>query len=206
MIKQAGITDTNKQLLINAINPIFSLLGAIYGASLLDKLGRRKMMLAGLTGGLFAYCLLTAFTAQVQHNSKLAYGVIVSIYIFGICFAWGFTPLQTLYAVECLENRTRAKGSGLNFLFLNVAMVVNTYGISVGIDKIGWKLYLVYIGWICFELVIIYLFFVETAGKTLEELGGIFEAKNPRNASIRKTTIQLDEAGQVLGIRGSTEV
>lgn len=68
----------------------------------------------------------------------------------------GWTPLQTLYAVECLENRTRAKGSGLNFLFLNVAMVVNTYGISVGIEKIGWKLYLVYIGWICVELVIIY--------------------------------------------------
>lgn len=64
--------------------------------------------------------------------------------------------MQTLYAVECLENRTRAKGSGLNFLFLNVAMVVNTYGISVGIEKIGWKLYLVYIGWICVELVLIY--------------------------------------------------
>lgn len=41
---------------------------------------------------------------------------------FGIFFAWGFSPLQTLYSVECLENRTRAKGSGLNFLFLNIAM------------------------------------------------------------------------------------
>jgi len=32
-------------------------------------------------------------------------------------------------------------------------MVVNTYGISVGIAKIGWKLYIVYIVWICIELV-----------------------------------------------------
>lgn len=146
MFKQAGITNTSTQLLLTAINPIFSMLGAIYGATLLDKLGRRKMLLIGLTGGLFAYCLLTAFTAESESNSSLGYGVIVSIYIFGIFFAWGWTPLQTLYAVECLENRTRAKGSGLNFLFLNVAMVVNTYGISVGIEKIGWKLYLVYIG------------------------------------------------------------
>ena len=62
-------------------------------------------------------------------------------------------------------------------------MIVNTYGISVGIAKIGWKLYLVswlngpsevniltrfqvYIAWIMIELVIIYFFFVETAGKT----------------------------------------
>jgi MFS family permease len=89
MIKQAGITNPSKQLLINAINPIFSMLGAIYGASLLDTLGRRKMLLGGLTGGLVAYILLTAFTAASADNKNLSYGVIVSIYIFGIFFAWG---------------------------------------------------------------------------------------------------------------------
>ncbi|KXS93863.1 hypothetical protein AC578_3413 [Pseudocercospora eumusae] len=200
MIKQAGITDTSKQLLLNAINPIFSMLAAIYGATLLDKLGRRTMLLAGLSGALVAYCLLTAFTAESEKHANLSYGTIVSIYLFGICFAWGWTPLQTLYAVECLENRTRAKGSGLNFLFLNVAMVVNTYGISVGIAKIGWKLYLVYIGWICVELVVIYFFFVETAGKTLEELKSIFEAPNPRKASTRKTKVEMDDSGHVVHV------
>ena len=156
MIENAGIKDVNKQLIINAISPIFSMIAAVYGATLLDKLGRRKMLLWGLFGGLISYVLLTAFTATAKPTNNLAYGTIVSIYLFNICFAWGWTPLQTLYAVECLENRTRAKGSGLNFLFLNVAMVVNTYGISVGISKIGWKLYLVYIAWICVELGTIY--------------------------------------------------
>ncbi|RYP50857.1 hypothetical protein DL768_003692 [Monosporascus sp. mg162] len=200
MIKSAGIHDTSTQLLINAINPIFSMMGAIYGATLLDKLGRRTMMLAGLGGSLVFYIMLTAFTARTPHNPDLAYGTIVSIYLFGICFAWGFTPLQTLYAVECLENRTRAKGSGLNYLFLNVAMVVNTYGISVGIEAIGWRLYLVYIGWIVVEIIIIYFFFVETAGKTLEQLGEIFEAKNPRKASTRKVKVEIDASGRVVGV------
>ena len=234
MIIQAGITDPNKQLLINAINPIFSMLGAVYGATLLDKLGRRVMLMAGLSGALVAYILLTGFTAGSLTNQNLSYGVIVSIYLFGIIFAWGmsttlrsvpvfllfpssltrssphtpheksnqltrtalhhtgFTPLQTLYAVECLENRTRAKGSGLNFLFLNIALMVNTYGISIGIAAIGWKLYLVYIVWICIELVVIYFFFVETAGKTLEELSAIFEAPNPRKESLKKVKVALN--------------
>lgn len=157
MFKQAGITNPDTQLLLNAINPIFSMIAAIYGATLLDKLGRRKMLMGGLWGGLASYIMLTAFTATANPNNNLAYGTIVSIYLFGIFFAWGWTPLQTLYAVECLENRTRVKGSGLNFLFLNVAMVVNTYGISVGIAEIGWKLYLVFIGWICVEIVVIFL-------------------------------------------------
>ncbi|KAI1077284.1 lactose permease [Whalleya microplaca] len=200
MIASAGIHNTNTQLLINAINPIFSMMAAIYGATLLDKLGRRVMMLAGLTGSLLCYCMLTAFTAETGNNPNLAYGTIVSIYLFGICFAWGFTPLQTLYAVECLENRTRAKGSGVNYLFLNIAMVVNTYGISVGMEAIGWKLYLVYIGWIVVEIVVIYFFFVETAGKTLEELGEIFEAKNPRKASTMKVRMDIDSSGRVVGI------
>ncbi|KAK7932686.1 hypothetical protein PG985_003398 [Apiospora marii] len=200
MVEAAGITDTSKQLLINAINPIFSMLAAAYGATLLDKLGRRTMMLWGLGGALICYALLTAFTAESEHSPNLAYGTIVSIYLFGICFSWGFTPLQTLYAVEVLDNRMRAKGSGLNFLFLNVAMVVNTYGISVGMEKIGWKLYLVYIGWICVELVVIYFFFVETAGKTLEEMTEIFEAPNPRKASTRKVKMEVDRAGRVVGV------
>ncbi|PNS14784.1 High-affinity glucose transporter [Sphaceloma murrayae] len=193
MIKEAGITDPNRQLLINAINPIFSMIAAIYGASLLDRLGRRTMLIAGLVGGLFSYILLTAFTAETPGNPNLAYGTIVSIYLFGIFFAWGWTPLQTLYAVECLENRTRAKGSGLNFLFLNVAMVVNTYGIAVGIEKIGWRLYVVYIVWICVEIVTIYFFFVETAGHTLEELKHIFEAKNPVKESLKKQRVTIAE-------------
>jgi MFS family permease len=140
MIETAGIDNTDTQLLINAINPIFSMIGAIVGACMLDKLGRRVMMMYSLAAALICYILLTAFSAHSGSIQGLSYGVIVAIYLFGIFFAWGFTPLQTLYAVECLENRTRAKGSGANFLFLNIAMVINTYGISEGMAKIGWKL------------------------------------------------------------------
>lgn len=205
MVEAAGITDKNKQLLINAINPIFSLIAAVYGATLLDKLGRRTMLMAGLTGALFSYVMLTAFTARTSDDPNLAYGTIVSIYLFGIFFSWGFTPLQTLYCVEVLDNRNRAKGSGLNFLFLNIAMVVNTYGISVGMEAIGWKLYLVYIGWICIELVIIYFFFVETAGKTLEEMGEIFESPNPRKASTRKFKVGVDSEGRAVGVEEKSD-
>jgi MFS family permease len=204
MFKQAGITSSSTQLLLTAINPIFSFMGAIYGATLLDKLGRRKMLLGGLAGGLGAYVLLTAFTAESVKNPDLSYGVIVAIFVFGVFFAWGWTPLQTLYAVECLENRTRAKGSGLNFLFLNIAMVVNTYGISVGIEAIQWRLYLVYIGWIVVEMVVIYFFFVETAGKTLEELSEIFDAKSPVKKSLEKTRVNVDRSGRVLSVSDST--
>ncbi|XXH02124.1 hypothetical protein Hte_008492 [Hypoxylon texense] len=192
MLKEAGITDSSTQLLLNAINPIFSMIASICGATLLHRLGRRVMLLGGLAGCLGSYIMLTAFTAESYKDSRLAYGVIVSIYLFGIFFAGGWTPLQVLYPAECLENRTRAKGSGLKFLFLNIANMTNTFGVAVGIDVIGWKLYLVYIAWLCFEIIVVYFFFVETAGKTLEEMSEIFNAKSPVKKSLEKTVIRIE--------------
>ena len=79
-------------------------------------------------------------------------------------------------------------------------MVVNTYGISIGIEKIGWRLYLVYIAWICIEMATIFFFFVETAGKTLEELSEIFEAPNPKKASLKRAKVAVDERGTVVKV------
>ncbi|KAM5356877.1 hypothetical protein ACJ41O_003523 [Fusarium nematophilum] len=199
MIENAGITNKDTQLLMNAINPIICWMAAMVGSTILDKFGRRKMMMGGLTGALACYIGLTAFTAESAKNVNLAYGVIVFIYLFGVCFAMGMTPSATLYPMEVLENRTRAKGSALKFVFLNIATMTNTFGVSVGIKKIGWKLYVIYICWIAFEIILIFFLFVETKGKTLEELGVIFEAKNPRKASTEKTRIALDQDGHVVG-------
>lgn len=79
-------------------------------------------------------------------------------------------------------------------------MMVNIYGISVGMEEIGWRLYLVYIAWIAIEMVVIYFFFVETANKTLEELKVVFEAKNPRKESTKRTKVAVDEGGNVVGM------
>ena len=41
-----------------------------------------------------------------------------------------------------------------------------------------------FVFWDTFEMTFMYFFFVETKGLTLEELDVIFEAKNPRKASV----------------------
>jgi len=45
-----------------------------------------------------------------------------------------------------------------------------------------------------------YSFFVETAGKTLEELKGIFEAPNPRNESLKRARVEISDRGEVVNV------
>lgn len=49
----------------------------------------------------------------------------------------------------------------------------------------------------------IFFFFVETAGKTLEELSEIFNAKNPVKKSLEKTRVTVDESGRVMSVGGA---
>jgi len=57
-----------------------------------------------------------------------------------------------------------------------------------------------FVFWDLFEAGFIYLFFVETRGRTLEELEEVFQAGNPRKASTVKTIIRrarlTDEEGR----------
>jgi hypothetical protein len=49
-------------------------------------------------------------------------------------------------------------------------------------------------------MILIFFFFVETKGRTLEELSEIFEADNPRKASTKKVRVAMDSEGNVLHV------
>ena len=51
-------------------------------------------------------------------------------------------------------------------------------------------------------MVVIFFYFVETVGKTLEEMTEIFEAKNPVKKSLEKTKVTVDESGRVMSVIG----
>lgn len=54
-------------------------------------------------------------------------------------------------------------------------------------EDIGWKYLLVYVCWLCFEVVFIYFFFPETFGKTLEELTFLFEDEAEQRQALEAT-------------------
>ncbi|GAB1743263.1 hypothetical protein NU219Hw_g9112t1 [Hortaea werneckii] len=192
LVSFVGVHDPSTQLLLNIIYAITGWIPAVVGARLSDIVGRRKLLL-GVTIGMSSCLAIAAGTAAdfVGSGSRSAsVASITFIYLFGSIFALAFTSMQPIYPGEVLSNDMRAKGMGVFQLTSGCAGFVNTFAAPVALNNIGYWFYVFFVFWDLFEFVFIYLFYVETSRRTLEELDAIFEAPNPRKASTCKPNVQ----------------
>ncbi|TQS32843.1 hypothetical protein Golomagni_06830, partial [Golovinomyces magnicellulatus] len=188
IVEQTGIKNEHTQLLMNALNPVVSWFAAILGAILLDRVGRRPFLLSGVLGMAACLAIVTGCTKlSVEHQNKAAGNAgIFFIYLFSVIFSLCLVPLLPFYIAETLPTETRAKGTAFGNVVSSAASILGQYTSAVAIDKIGYYYYIVFIVWDLIEAAIIYLFFVETKNRTLEEINEIFEAPNPRDRSLEK--------------------
>ncbi|KAI0718074.1 general substrate transporter [Cerioporus squamosus] len=185
MAKTAGITSERTQLLLNALQTPIMMVAALSGLRWMDKLGRRKLLITSSIGMSLSVAVITACTAQ-QAGRPVVGGVgIAFVYVFLIVFTFSWTPAQSLYPTEVLTFSTRAKGLAFMNLLVNIANVFNTYVPPVAIARASWRFYTFYILWDALGAAVIYLTFVETKGRNLEEIDYIFQAENPKKASLQ---------------------
>ncbi|KAF2501185.1 sugar transporter [Lophium mytilinum] len=195
MLTNVGIKDTNMKLLLNIIYALTGWIAATLGSRFHDIVGRRKMFL-GSTAGLVICLSIMAGTSSSFVNTKnqtSASASIAFIFIFGVIFAFAFTSMQPIYPAEVMSNDMRAKGMGVFKLTAGTAGFVNTFAAPVALSNIGYWFYVFFAGWDVLEFAFIYFFFVETKGRTLEELDAVFEAKNPRKASTQTAALRFEE-------------
>jgi predicted MFS family arabinose efflux permease len=137
-------------------------------------------------------------------ETSAATASIVVIFLIGFCFSFGWTPLQAMYAVECLSYETRAKGMAMYSVFTNIALLVNQFGIGNAISAIGWHTYILLAGWNIVQGVFITFFAVETSNRTLEELAEIFDAPNPRKKSTEAQRVLVaDDGNRVVEVKSA---
>lgn len=188
ILRSIGVTAQSQLLVHNLGYYVACLGGATVGSLVCDLVGRRKLLMFGCLSMCACLIGLTGLTSQYHASQPASVSNLTIAFIFfvGIFHSGGINPLVVAYPVECLHTNTRAKGMGVNNFTLNIAEFINTYGTPIALANIGWRLYIIYAGWNMVQAAWIYFFFVETRGRTLEELDGIFEAKNPVRESLKK--------------------
>jgi len=182
LLQDAGITNQNRRLTLNFVNSVTSYIGALSGSAVVDRFGRRKIL---LTSTAMISCILAIVSGLISSNGSGSNAVqanagITFIFLFMVVFSFGWTPMQALYPAEVLSYQARAKGLAFLNICSQVSGLINTFGLPVALEKIGWKVYVIFMVWDVFEWIVIYFFVVETKGLTLEEINEIFEQPSPR--------------------------
>jgi MFS family permease len=192
MAKNAGVDSVSTQLMLNGIYPVICLFAAVAGANMTDRIGRRPLMLYSLLFCSVAFAIMigtSKMSNDNKSNSNAANTSLAFIYLFGIVFSFGWTPLQSMYIAETLTTNTRAKGSAVGNLMSNISSAIISYSSGPAFEKCKYYFYAVFVGWDLIEAVIIYFWFPETKDRTLEELEEVFAAPNPVKKSLEKRNI-----------------
>ncbi|RDB18019.1 Lactose permease [Hypsizygus marmoreus] len=184
LLENAGIISQDRRLTLNFVNSVTSYVGALSGSAVIDRFGRRKILLTSTSIITVILAIVTGLLSS-SGNSAQGNAGITFIFLFMVVFSFGWTPMQALYPAEVLSYQARAKGLAFLGIVSQISTCINTFGMPVALEKLGWKVYVIFLVWDLFEVVVIYFFVVETKGLTLEEINEVFEERNPRVYSAR---------------------
>ena len=177
MLDNAGITDADTQLRINVILNAWCLVCSVLGTWSVDRWGRKPTAIvctAMLTVFLFAVGALTAVYGTSSSASGV-YGTVAAIFLFQGAYSFGWTPLLYLYPPEVLNYPIRANGMGVFQFVANGVALLIVFTMPIALENIGWKTYMINGAWDVLMVGLIAYFWVETKGKTLEEIDAVLE-------------------------------
>jgi len=129
-------------------------------------------------------------------SPSLVYGDVAVMFLFQGFYSIAWTPLLYLYPPEVMNYSIRANGLAVSSFSLNAFALVFVFIMPIGLNNIGWKMYMVNASWDIVIAGLIAVFWVETKGRTLEEIDALFEGEKhsdvPDVEAVRLGKAQID--------------
>lgn len=157
---------------------IFAIVYAIFTIPsffLVDRIGRRKLFLIGAVGQGVAFIITMG--CLIPNTKEASKGAAFGIFLFIAFFAFTILPLPWIYPPEINPLSTRTVATGVstctNWLS-NFAVVMFTPPFINSGGANGWGCYLFFAIMNFLFVPIIYFWYPETAGRSLEEVDIIF--------------------------------
>ncbi|KAL6245286.1 hypothetical protein RBB50_008061 [Rhinocladiella similis] len=182
VLNQIGITDSDTQLIINGCITIFNMTVATGMAFTVDKFGRRPLFLTATFGMCLAMTGWTVASQQSQSTGTAAAGraVIALIFVFNLFYNFAWSGLLIGYVVEISPFYLRSRYLTIMLLSVAAGSFFSNYVNPVALSNIEWKWYLCYIFWLVIQSVVVYFFYIETKGHTLETIAVCFDGESAK--------------------------
>ncbi|KAF7433183.1 hypothetical protein PC9H_005132 [Pleurotus ostreatus] len=202
LFERLGISDVKSRILA-ACNGTEYFLASFIAIVLIDRVGRRKLMIFGAITQTLTMVLLAVLGAVDTPAANIVSCVL--LFAFNTFFAVGWLGMTWLYPAEIVGIRIRAAANALstasNWTF-NFLVVMVT---GPAFANISWRTYIVFACLNAILAPLVYFFFPETAGRSLEDMDVIFayaynHGLSPVAVSLRKDIPQAGtpEADRIL--------
>ncbi len=138
----------------------------------IERLGRRTVMIWPAAG--CSLCMVI-ISATLAINTTVSNWIFVAAcFLFFDIFSWGILPVSWMYASEIMPLRTRNKGVAIGVGSHWLSNFVVVYVTPMAIRNLGFRLYIIWAVLNASFVPITYLFYPETARRSLEEVDEIF--------------------------------
>ena len=153
---------------IGGVNLVFTILAML----LVDKLGRKPLMLIGAGGLAILYVIIVSLLGN--HSPYVSWFLLASIGIYAMSLA----PVTWVLISEIFPNKVRGEATAVAVVSLWAAYFILVFTFPILFEKLQEKSFYIYSA-VC----VLGFFFVwwkvkETKGKTLEELENVMEGIN----------------------------
>ncbi|KAI9574364.1 general substrate transporter, partial [Boletus coccyginus] len=205
ILDSIGIHDNRTKNLVNFAKDSWSFVNGTFSALIAPRYPRRRIYLASAVSLFVVFTAWTIASAEYSftHNIVSAQAVLALIFLYSPAYNLAFSALTYTYLVELFPFHARARGITIYEWWCRVALFLNQFVNPIGIDVAGWRWYIVYCVWNAFQVVIIYLVFPETSGRTLEELTFLLDGN--QQVSRHGGVETLCECGETNGTYGTLE-
>lgn len=159
---------------LSYLQPIFiggtNVLFTLIGMSIIDRIGRKKLLLSGAIG-MFVFLLLTAYGLKGDNSTMLLYFILGFI----ASFALSQGAVIWVFLAEIFPNEVRAQGSSLGSTTHWVFAAVISWIFPVIVERVpqgGFYVFMFYAVMVILSFIFI-LFIPETKGKSFENMKDI---------------------------------
>ncbi|OQD77091.1 hypothetical protein PENDEC_c003G01990 [Penicillium decumbens] len=167
--------------LLTACNAISYMIFSGLAILLVERMGRRGLMILSTAGQFFCFLVITILLYLVETRSNGAVfgkASIVFFFLYHGSFGIGMLGVPWLYPTEINSLPMRTKGAAVatatdwitNFVIVEIT--------PIGIQNIGWKFWIVWTVTNAAFLPILYFLYPETANRSLEDIDDYYRS-NP---------------------------